>query len=205
MAAGADLPAATGAPSAGDFRQKKKALLDGLREARSGLRGARRGLAQLSRLADTTLTALWRQAGWAPDAALVAVGGFGRGELYPQSDVDVLLLLPATADPTHDAALRQRVERFISSCWDAGLEIGSSVRTVSECVDMARADISVQTALLEARLICGSRALFDEFRHCFLAALDSLEFFTAKRLEMRQRHTKSVSYTHLTLPTNREV
>ncbi|MBK6866999.1 MAG: [protein-PII] uridylyltransferase [Burkholderiales bacterium] len=190
MAAGADLAAATGAPAAGDFRQKKKALLDGLREARSGLRGARRGLAQLSRLADTTLTALWRQAGWAPDAALVAVGGFGRGELYPQSDVDVLLLLPATADPAHDAALRQRVERFISSCWDAGLEIGSSVRTVSECVDMARADISVQTALLEARLICGSRALFDEFRHCFLAALDSLEFFTAKRLEMRQRHTK---------------
>ena len=66
--------------------------------------------------------------------ALLAVGGFGRGELFPHSDVDVLLLMPDGISCDTDAALKQRVETFIGSCWDAGLEIGSSVRTVAECL-----------------------------------------------------------------------
>ncbi len=190
MPAGAD-PTVSPAPSAqDDFRQQKRALLDSLRAARGGLRSARQGLKRLSRLVDQTLTALWRQTGWAPNCALVAVGGFGREELYPYSDVDVLLLLPADADPRGDAALRARIERFISSCWDAGLEIGSSVRSVSDCVDLARDDITVQTALLEARLVTGDGLLYAEFQQCVRAALDPLDFFVAKRLEQRQRHLK---------------
>ncbi|MFI4927710.1 MAG: [protein-PII] uridylyltransferase, partial [Burkholderiales bacterium] len=122
--------------------------------------------------------------------ALVAVGGFGRGELFPHSDVDVLLLLPEGKSCEQDAQLQQRVERFIGSCWDAGLEIGSSVRTVDECLARSAEDVTVQTSLLEARLVAGSRKLFGAFRERFRAQLDPRAFFTAKTLEMRQRHTK---------------
>ena len=172
------------------YRQKKAALLDALRHSGSALRGARAGLTRLSKLADETLITLWRQAGFDKHTALAAVGGYGRAELYPHSDVDVLVLLPAGADPRRDEKLRQGIEQFIASCWDAGLEIGSSVRTAQECLSVARDDITVQTALLEARLITGSRALFRDFHQRFVAELDPLEFFNAKRLEMRQRHAK---------------
>jgi [protein-PII] uridylyltransferase len=118
------------------------------------------------------------------------VGGYGRGELFPYSDVDVLLLLPPDAVPAEDAALRERIEGFISGCWDTGLEIGSSVRSVDECLQAAQADITVQTALLESRLVTGSRNLQREFQQRFTAQLDALDFFTAKRLEMHQRHAK---------------
>jgi [protein-PII] uridylyltransferase len=188
MHADFDTPAA--APRADDFRARKQLLLQELRRSRAGLRGARAGLRRLTLLVDEALRGLWTQADFDADCALLAVGGYGRGELYPYSDVDVLVLLPAGANPAVDTALRQRIEAFISACWDSGLEIGSSVRTVSDCLSVARADVSVQTALLEARLITGSRALFKEFRRCYTAALDPLDFFTAKRLEMRQRHIK---------------
>lgn len=72
---------------------------------------------------------------WAtsPAACLVAAGGYGRGELFPHSDIDVLLLLPDEAKVDEDSALKAKIESFISSCWDCGLEIGSSVRTVADC------------------------------------------------------------------------
>ena len=68
------------------------------------------------------------------DSQLLAVGGFGRGELFPYSDVDVLVLLPDEHSPDLDATLKARIEGLIGSCWDAGLEIGSSVRSVAECL-----------------------------------------------------------------------
>ncbi|MDO5691858.1 MAG: [protein-PII] uridylyltransferase [Pseudomonadota bacterium] len=171
-------------------RQAKQALLDELRGSSAGTRGIRRALARLADLTDETLRALWRDNGFDPRAALVAVGGYGRGELFPHSDIDVLLLLPADSQAAHDAALRPRIETFISQCWDTGLEIGSAVRTVDECLAMAAADLTVQTALLEARLVVGSRKLFKEFQQRFMAALNPLDFFVAKRLEQRQRHLK---------------
>ena len=91
--------------------------------------------------------------------ALLAVGGYGRGELFPHSDVDVLVLLPPTV--TGDV-LKASIEAFITACWDIGLEIGSSVRSVAECIAMARSDVTVQTALLESRYLCGSRRVFNE-------------------------------------------
>ncbi|MBK6748085.1 [protein-PII] uridylyltransferase [Ottowia sp.] len=171
-----------------DYRQKKGELLDAMRAAGSATRGVRAALGRLAALADGTLRALWRQAGFDASFALAAVGGYGRGELFPYSDIDVLLLLPAGSDPAADEALRQRIEGFISQCWDVGLEIGSSVRTVDEC--LAKADVTVQTALLEARLVTGDRKLFGGFQRRFMAQLDALDFFTAKRLEMHQRHVK---------------
>ena len=107
---------------------------------------------------DASLRELWRDAGLSRRLALIAVGGFGRGELYPQSDVDVLVLLPSGL-PHRGERL---VEEFISRLWDVGLELGHSVRTVEECREEAAKDVTVQTALFETRLIAGSLGLFQE-------------------------------------------
>ena len=171
------------------YRDQKKALFDGLRSG-PGTRGIRAARARLAGLTDDTLRGLWALDDFDERFALLAVGGYGRGELFPYSDVDVLLLLPEGSDPAHDAALRQRIETFIGQCWDVGLEIGSSVRTVDECLAQAAGDVTVQTALLEARRIVGNRALFDDFQVRFKARLDARDFFIAKRLEMGQRHVK---------------
>ena len=172
------------------YREQKNAMLDGLRAGGAGTRGIRGALTRLAGLTDASLRSLWQANGFGGDLALLAVGGYGRGELFPYSDVDVLLLLPDAADPARDTALRQRIEAFIGQCWDIGLEIGSSVRTVPECLSVAQGDVTVQTALLEARLIVGNRRLFKGFQARFSAQLDALDFFSAKRLEMRQRHAK---------------
>ena len=172
------------------YREQKNAMLDGLRAGGAGTRGIRGALTRLAGLTDASLRGLWQANGFGGDLALLAVGGYGRGELFPYSDVDVLLLLPDAADPARDTALRQRIEAFIGQCWDIGLEIGSSVRTVPECLSVAQGDVTVQTALLEARMIVGNRRLFKGFHARFSAQLDALDFFSAKRLEMRQRHAK---------------
>ena len=120
----------------------------------------------------------------------MAVGGYGRGELFPYSDVDVLVLLPDGSEPDQDATLKTRLEGFIGSCWDLGLEIGSSVRTTADCVAEAAKDVTVQTSLLESRLICGAKAQFAELVNQLSEAMDPKAFFVAKTLEMRQRHNK---------------
>ncbi|MCO8642536.1 [protein-PII] uridylyltransferase [Burkholderia multivorans] len=140
----------------------------------------------LSKLTDDALKRVWDDCGLPATLALVAVGGYGRGELAPHSDVDILVLLP----DTHDDALDARIERFIGMAWDLGLEIGSSVRTVAQCIEEASQDVTVQTSLLEARRIVGSTALFERFTVRYHEALDARAFFTAKVLEMRQRHAK---------------
>jgi len=120
----------------------------------------------------------------------VAVGGFGRDQLFPYSDVDVLLLLPDDRAADGCSVLRAQLEGFIGSCWDAGLEIGSSVRTIAECLAESAADVTVQTSLLEARQICGSTELFARFQARYLEQMDPQAFLVAKTLEMRQRHNK---------------
>ncbi|MEO6972998.1 MAG: [protein-PII] uridylyltransferase [Rhodoferax sp.] len=173
-----------------DYRLRKAALLQSVQSSGASTRGIHSVLQKLARQADATLQSLWQLAGFSDRFALVAVGGFGRGELFPHSDIDVLLLLPDGVNPDLDAPLKQRIESFIGSCWDTGLEIGSSVRTVSGCVAEAAKDVTVQTALLESRRIAGSKALLAEFDQRFHAALDPMAFFVAKTLELRQRHTK---------------
>ncbi len=173
------------------FQEQKAALLESLASSgTSSTRGVRATLAALSTLADASLRSLWQEAGFASDFALLAVGGFGRGELFPYSDVDVLLLVPDGHSPEHDAGLKARIESFIGNCWDVGLEIGSSVRTLGECQHEATHDVTIQTSLLEARLIAGNTALFAEFEKHFFSAMDPHAFFVAKTLEMQQRHSK---------------
>jgi len=182
--------AATVPPAAAAYRQHKQALLSRLQHVALSTRSVDGALRRLTALTDDVLRSLWQACGFDGACALLAVGGYGRAELFPYSDVDVLLLLPEGSDPARDAPLRERIESFIGQCWDAGLEIGASVRTVAESLQTAAADVTVQTALLEARRIAGSRTLFGQFEQRFAAELDALDFFVAKRLEMRQRHLK---------------
>jgi [protein-PII] uridylyltransferase len=181
------------------FRDGKSALIDEFVNSRANVPAAARLLRALSRHVDLTLSALWLEAGMPADAALIAVGGYGRGELFPYSDVDVLVLLPtepATATPevpensTRATAARPALEAFITACWDTGLEIGSSARTVPECLAEARRDVTVQTALLESRLVCGSRKAFKAFAETQFQVTDAKAFLRAKTQEMVQRHQK---------------
>ena len=139
-----------------------------------------------ARLIDRTLTALWKNAGMPAQAALVAVGGYGRGELFPYSDIDILLLLGCEPD----ASTRDKLETLIGLFWDVGLEVGHSVRTIEACVEASRNDITVQTTLLEARRICGNRSLYERLGATMQAALDTPAFFEAKRLEQEHRHAR---------------
>jgi len=173
-----------------EYRAQKAQLLQTIATPSSTPRQVRKVLHQLAQLSDGLLVQLWTLAGLKEPFALLAVGGFGRGELFPHSDVDVLVLLPNSFSAEHDVELKTRIETFIGSCWDTGLEIGSSVRTLGECLAEAEKDVTVQTAMLECRLITGNAALVAQFHHDFFAAMDAQAFFVAKTLEMRQRHTK---------------
>ena len=172
------------------YRNDKAAVLAALGDQGASTRGVRSALQRLSRLTDRTLTDLWKLSGFGSDFALLAVGGFGRGELFPHSDVDVLVLLPDAASPDTDDALRERLEGFIGNCWDVGLEIGSSVRSIAECVAEAEKDVTVQTSLLECRLIVGNRTAAHILAQRLDGVMDARAFYVAKTLEMRQRHNK---------------
>ena len=171
------------------YRQHKALILQRLDQPALSPRRVRALLQALSQHADTALRELAAHAQLPSNMALLAVGGYGRGELFPYSDVDVLILLEDAAGPAHDDALRC-VERFVSSCWDAGLEIGSSVRTVAECLAESAKDVTVQTALLEHRLVWGNAPLVARFAAAFTAAMNPQAFLVAKTLEMRQRHSR---------------
>ena len=173
-----------------NYKSQKAALLEPFAHSGGTTLNVRSTLRKLSQLADATLKTLWQDAGFDKPFALVAVGGFGRAELFPHSDIDVLLLLPNGHSPEQDAALKARIEAFISNCWDSGMEIGSSVRTVDECLAEAAKDVTVQTALLESRLVTGDARLFKSFRQQFAQAMDAPSFFVTKTLEMQQRHNK---------------
>ena len=135
---------------------------------------------------DEILKRLWALLDFPEKLALAAVGGYGRGELYPASDIDLLILLPKEAN----APLQEKLETLIGYFWDIGLEIGHSVRTVQECLDAAADDITVQTALLEARLLTGNTKLFATFEKRLHGNLDPLRFYEAKRLEQQERYLR---------------
>ncbi len=172
------------------YKQDKAAVLRTLANSGAAARGLKQTLKQMSILADGLLIQLWQNAGFSPDLSLIAVGGFGRAELFPHSDVDVLVLLPNGQSPEHSPQLQSQLERFIGSCWDTGLEIGASVRTLEECLAESAKDITVQTSLLESRRVTGNTRLFTEFQKQYQAAMDPQAFLVAKTLELRQRHTK---------------
>lgn len=173
-----------------EYRERKGKVLEQIAALPAGARAVHGKLRELARLTDGVLRSLWAIASFPKDFALLAVGGYGRGELFPYSDVDVLVLLPEGTALDSDEALRARVEAFIGHCWDVGLEIGSSVRTLKECASEARGDVTVQTSLLECRLLAGQRQAYNLLVNELAEAMDPKAFFVAKMLEMRQRHQK---------------
>ena len=171
----------------------KAALFESLAASGASSRGIHARLQRLAKHTDHTLQTLWALADMPPQAALVAAGGYGRGELFPYSDIDVVLLLDDSAENCRvedNPQLKAKIEQFISNCWDTGLEIGSSVRTVANCVLESTKDVTVQTSLLEARLITGNKKNFERLKKQLASVLDAKAFFIAKTLELRQRHNK---------------
>lgn len=120
--------------------------------------------------------------------SLVAVGGFGRQELHPFSDIDILILKKNDRYKKADSLIRQ----FVTQLWDLGLDIGSSVRSIKECFKEAKADITIATNIMEARTICGDDKLLQKMKHETRPKKiwNSVEFFLAKREEQAQRHKK---------------
>jgi len=141
-----------------------------------------------ARLVDITLRAAWvRHAGrFADDLALIAVGGYGRGELHPSSDIDIMVLLPKS----DSADWQPDIERFLTFLWDIGLEVGHSVRSIDDCQRESLADISVATTLFEARLLAGPESLFAGMRRALAPdrLWSSQDFFEAKVKEQLERH-----------------
>lgn len=138
---------------------------------------------------DAVLHAAWQDAGLAEaPAALLAVGGYGRGELFPHSDIDVLVLL----ENGQEDELHPRVERFISALWDIGFNLGHSTRTLDECIALAAGDLSVATNLFESRLLSGEMALWERLRQGMQmpSFWPPREFFLAKKAEQAARHQK---------------
>ncbi len=140
----------------------------------------------LARSVDGLLRELARSSELDQIMALVAVGGYGRGELFPHSDVDVLFLIEH--EPTD--VERSKIEHLIGLLWDLGVALGHSVRTVEQCQFEAAGDVTVLTALLESRLIAGPKRLFDLLSRAVVGVLDRPAYFQAKVLEQRQRYTK---------------
>lgn len=147
---------------------------------------AAKALEHLSALIDGVLKEIWRKLEMPPKLALIAVGGYGRGQLFPHSDIDLLFLMPSAADP----ALRHKFEELIGVLWDIGLEVGHSVRTLEDCAELAAQDVTVQTNLLEARLLVGDRDFFRKFTKCVRDTIDPAAFLQAKQLEQQQRHSR---------------
>ncbi|MET0067985.1 MAG: [protein-PII] uridylyltransferase [Candidatus Thiodiazotropha sp.] len=148
-------------------------------------------VAERATLVDEVLKRVWMRF-FEPDsqaATLVAVGGYGRGELHPASDIDILILLE---NESRFDAFKDQLEQFLTLLWDVGLEIGHSVRTIEDSVREAAQNITVITNLLEARYLTGSQALFDAMMRATSADViwNSHDFFEAKLKEQRRRHAK---------------
>ncbi|MFC3150470.1 [protein-PII] uridylyltransferase [Litoribrevibacter euphylliae] len=141
-------------------------------------------------LIDQVLVQAWQHSGLneVESCALIAVGGYGRGELHPKSDIDVLILFDAEQPETH----QQAIEQFLTLLWDLNLNIGHSVRTITECQEEAQKDITVTTNLMEARTISGNEHILHKMASLTGPSFiwDSKAFFKAKWEEQQQRHRK---------------
>lgn len=135
--------------------------------------------------------------------AIVAVGGYGRGEMNPASDVDVMFLYPWKASPY----VQTVSERVLYALWDLGLEVGNAVRRISDAVKMAQQDLTVRTAFLDSRFLAGDRALFDEYEKVIQKEVlykDVDRFIDDKVRELRQRHEKFGGSVYILEPNVKE-
>ena len=146
----------------------------------------RRLLRQHAQLVDNILKEIWLESAIDQEACLIAAGGYGRGELFPYSDVDLLVLTPE--HPSEN--LNRKLEAIIGLLWDIGLAVGHSVRNLNECIDEVKKDITTQTNLLESRFLTGSRKLYQCFTKEMTSTMNAGAFFEAKLKEQEQRHKR---------------
>lgn len=139
-----------------------------------------------SLLIDKALKKLWRELEFKNSASLVACGGYGRKELFPYSDIDLLILIPKNLNKT----LSRKIQEFITLAWDLGLRIGHSVRNINETKREIKTDITVQTNLLESRSLTGDKDLYKELKRIIFATLIPIQFFQGKIKEQELRHQK---------------
>ena len=174
-----DIAAYRSALAEGDARLKQRFLDD---------EPVERLVRDRARLVDALLRTAWSmQVGeYVRDIALIAVGGYGRGELNLCSDIDIMILLPKSeATPW-----QPNLESFLTFMWDIGLEVGHSVRTIDDCQRESAADVSVATTMIEARLLVGPESLFEAMRRALAPeqVWPTREFFEAKVAEQTARH-----------------
>ena len=168
------------------WRQQLKAQQSALESDFFQHKNTAQNLKKQSLLTDKLLTEIWLQANIHEGAALIAVGGYGREELFPYSDIDLLILLPSQ----HDDVLNQQVEAIIGQLWDIGLNVGHSVRTQDECISEASSDVTIQTNLLESRLLAGNKTNYQQFVQAIDTLMQPETFFAAKFKEQDNRHAK---------------
>ncbi|BAK76539.1 UTP-GlnB uridylyltransferase, GlnD [Pseudogulbenkiania sp. NH8B] len=163
-------------------------------------RDPERFLKQYSQVVDGILQDMWGALELGQQAALVAVGGYGRGQLFPHSDIDLLFLLPSATE----TELNDAITRLIGLMWDSGLEVGHSVRTLAECLEEAAHDITIETTLLENRFLAGDAQLHQEVCTALAQQRDPLAFFEGKILEQQQRHNRYFGVTNNLEPNVKE-
>lgn len=161
-----------------------------------GLMSVRRLVSARADFVDFILQDIWQLSGLAqePDISLLAVGGYGRGELHPESDIDLLLLSKKSMKP----ATQEKVSHFLTTLWDLKFDVGHAVRTIKEAIEIGKDDITIATNLMERRLICGNQHNFDSLETELNKSnfLSSQDFYVKKRDEQMERHARyhSTSY-----------
>ncbi|WP_444911258.1 [protein-PII] uridylyltransferase [Microbulbifer sp. PAAF003] len=147
---------------------------------------------------DCLLHYAWHQFEWRDGIGLLAVGGYGRGELHPHSDIDLLIL--SSDHPTPDTI--DNIERLVAFLWDLGLDIGHSVRNIEECLELAAKDITVATNLTESRTVVGDSTVGEQLtaqmEHKRLWPTE--EFFKAKLAEQKKRHSNQQAAEYILEP-----
>lgn len=175
-----------------------KAYKDCIQQAQEKLYEAFRGTLDAEKLVharswfmDQLLSFAWNQYSWseAEDISLLAVGGYGRGELHPHSDIDLLILLEnEQAFDNH----KDNMQDFITLLWDMKLDVGHSVRTIEECAAEGEKDLTIATNLMETRVLTGSPTLRQDMLQLTAPSKiwSSQEFFSGKWQEQKERHNK---------------
>ncbi|MBI5135742.1 MAG: [protein-PII] uridylyltransferase [Nitrospirae bacterium] len=186
--------------------ERRAAIMQAHREGASG----RKVVDRLTRLTDDVLLTLYANAVArhvagkdVPGLALVAVGGYGRGELNPHSDVDLLFLY----DPRQADAAKAVSNDVLYPLWDLRLTVGHSVRTVADCVEVGLADLTAHTSMIETRLLAGDKELYQRFVREFTAKVakkDVMSFLYRKAEEQRTRHQRFGATVFLQQPNVKE-
>jgi [protein-PII] uridylyltransferase len=172
--------------SASEWRKLLKQKQEALRLAFTKSLGTQKLLKQHSKFVDQLLIDLWEESTIQNQACLIAVGGYGRSELFPYSDVDLLILISSE----NDQELNRKIEVMVSLFWDIGLAVGHSVRSLKECLEEAKKDVTVLTNLIESRFLVGNQQLFSQFNTEINSAMNVSHFFTAKLAEQELRHKR---------------